>query len=169
MLGGAAPFYDTYETADGAFVAVGSIEPQFYALLLEKTGFRADPDFGGQMDRDAWPAAKAKLTALFKTRTRAEWCALMEGTDICFAPVLSMQEAPRHPHNEARGTFVEAFGVLQPAPAPRYSATPVGTPTQQEKGADTDALLREAGFDAERIESLRKAGAVDGPRATVSA
>jgi alpha-methylacyl-CoA racemase len=169
MLGGAAPFYDTYETADGGFIAVGSIEPQFYALLLEKTGLAADPDFGGQMDRNAWPSAKAKLTALFKTRTRAEWCALMEGTDICFAPVLSMQEAPRHPHNAARETFVEAFGVLQPAPAPRYSATPVGTPTLQDKGADTDALLREAGFDADRVEALRKAGAVDGPRAAVTA
>jgi alpha-methylacyl-CoA racemase len=118
-----APFYDTYETADGGFVAIGSIEPQFYALLREKLGLTGDPLFDGQFDRAQWPAQKARLTAIFRTRTRDEWCALMEGTDVCFAPVLSMAEAVEHPHNVARGTFVERDGVMQPAPAPRFTSS----------------------------------------------
>jgi alpha-methylacyl-CoA racemase len=121
MLDSGAPFYDTYETADGGFVAIGSIEPQFYALLREKLGVTDDPLFDGQFDRAQWPAQKARLTAIFKTRTRDEWCAAMEGTDVCFAPVLSMAEAAAHPHNVARGTFIDRDGVIQPAPAPRFS------------------------------------------------
>jgi alpha-methylacyl-CoA racemase len=121
LLDTGAPFYDTYETADGGFVAIGSIEPQFYALLRDKLGLTDDPLFDGQFDRAQWPGQKERLTAIFKTRTRDEWCALMEGTDVCFAPVLSMTEAAAHPHNVARGTFVERDGVLQPAPAPRFA------------------------------------------------
>jgi alpha-methylacyl-CoA racemase len=163
LLGGAAPFYDTYETADGGFIALGSIEAEFYAELLEKTGLADDPDFRAQMDRTTWPAAKAKLAQLFRTRTRAEWCALLEGGDVCFAPVLSMREAPEHPHNRARGAFVEAFGVVQPAPAPRYSESRLAAPTLHVKGADADALLQEAGFTAERIAALKESGVVGGP------
>ena len=128
LLDTGAHFYDTYETADGKWISIGSIEPQFYALLRELAGLADDPDFDAQMDRAAWGPLKAKLTALFLTRTRDEWCALMEMTDVCFAPVLSMAEAPAHPHNAARGTFIEAGGVMQPAPAPRYSVTACDAP-----------------------------------------
>jgi alpha-methylacyl-CoA racemase len=123
LLDGGAPFYDAYETADGEYIAVGAIEPQFYAELLQRCGLDAD-ELPAQNDRDAWPAMKERFTALFRTRTRAEWCELLEGTDACVSPVLSLDEARRHPHNAARGTFVEAFGVPQPAPAPRFSRTP---------------------------------------------
>lgn len=121
LLDGAAHFYDSYACSDGQFVAIGSIEPQFYALLRQAAGVADDPAFDAQMDRAAWPVLKAKLAAIFATRTRDEWCAVMEGTDICFAPVLSLGEAPAHPHNAARGVFVEIDGLTQPAPAPRYS------------------------------------------------
>ena len=143
LLDGGAHFYDTYECSDGKWVSIGSIEPQFYALLLEKTGI-TDPEFNSQMDRSKWGSLKAKLTALFKTKTRDEWCAVMEGTDICFAPVLSMAEAPGHPHNAERKTFVEVEGVIQPAPAPRFSETP---PEIQRRpagvGEHTDEILRD--------------------------
>lgn len=160
MLTGAAPFYDTYETACGGYVAVGAMEPQFYALLLEKLGLSDDPAFSRQMDTSLWPDAKARLTALFKTRRRDEWCALLEGTDACFAPVLSMAEAPDHPHNQARGTFIEAFGVTQPAPAPRFSASEPHAPTLAAKGADGDDLLAQAGYSAQQIARLREKGVV---------
>ncbi|HEX3919384.1 MAG TPA: CaiB/BaiF CoA-transferase family protein [Caulobacteraceae bacterium] len=124
MLDGATQFYDTYECSDGGWISVGSIEPQFYALLLEKTGAGEDPAFKAQMDRGEWPALKAKLQALIKTKTRDEWCEIMDATDVCFAPVLGLVEAPKHRHNVARQTFVEVAGVTQPAPAPRFSATP---------------------------------------------
>jgi len=124
LLDTGAPFYDSYETADQGFIAIGALEPHFYALLLERTGLAGDPDFAAQNDVRSWPAQRAKLTAMFKRRTRAEWCEALEATDACFAPVLSMAEAPAHPHNAARETFVTADGVLQPAPAPRFSATP---------------------------------------------
>ena len=123
LLDGGAHFYDTYECSDGKWVSIGSIEPQFYALLLEKAGL-TDPGFQAQMDRSKWPDLKQKIMAVFKTKTRDEWCEIMEGTDICFAPVLSMSEAPSHKHNVDRQTFVEIEGVVQPAPAPRFSATP---------------------------------------------
>jgi alpha-methylacyl-CoA racemase len=128
LLDTAAHFYDTYECADGTFISIGSIEPQFYALLREKAGL-ADPAFDAQMDKSAWPALKAKLADLFKSKPRSEWCALMEGTDICFAPVLSMADALEHPHNVERGTFVRLDGIDQPAPAPRFLATPAPQPT----------------------------------------
>ncbi len=124
MLDTGAHFYDTYETSDGKWISLGSIEPQFYALLLDRAGLKDDPGFLAQHDRANWGALKDRLTALFLTRTRQEWCALMEDSDICFAPVLSLREAPLHPHNAARGTFVEDGGMVQPAPAPRFSATP---------------------------------------------
>jgi alpha-methylacyl-CoA racemase len=128
ILDTGAPFYDAYETADGRFVAIGAIEPQFYAELRRRAGLDGDPDFDRQMETAAWPALKEKLAALFRTRTRDEWCALLEGPDSCFAPVLSMAEAPRHPHNVARGSFLEIGGVTQPAPAPRFSRTPAESP-----------------------------------------
>jgi len=121
LLDTGAPFYDTYETADGRYVAIGSIEPQFYALLREKLGLTDDPLFDAQFDRAHWPAQKERMTAIFKTRARDEWCAMMEASDVCFAPVLSMAEAAAHPHNVARGTFVKRDGVVQPAPAPRFT------------------------------------------------
>lgn len=128
LLDGGAHFYDTYETADGKWVAIGAIEAQFYALLLERTGLKDDPAFAPQMSPAAWAPLKAQLTALFKTRTRDEWCALLEDSDACFAPVLSLTEAPHHPHNAARGTFVEDQGMVMPAPAPRFSGTPAPAP-----------------------------------------
>ncbi len=128
VLDGGAHYYDTYETADGKYVSIGSIEPQFYALLRDRLGLTGDADFARQDDPAAWPRLKQRLEAIFLTRTRDEWCALMEDSDICFAPVLSLAEAPGHPHNVARGTFVEAGGVIQPAPAPRFSETPAPTP-----------------------------------------
>ena len=123
LLDGGAHFYDTYECKDGGFVSIGSIEPQFYALLLEKTGIN-DPEFQAQMERSKWPSLKSKLITIFKTKTRDEWSEIMEGTDVCFAPVLSFDEALDHPHNKARETFVEVEGIAQPAPAPRFSKTP---------------------------------------------
>ena len=123
MLDGGAHFYGTYETKDGKFVSVGSIEPQFYALLRQLTGL-SETAFDAQLDRAAWPALRQKLAEIFCTKTRDEWCRIMEGTDVCFAPVLTIAEAPLHPHMAARKTFVKRHGVTQPAPAPRFSRTP---------------------------------------------
>lgn len=121
LLDTGAHFYEVYETADGGFVALGAIEPQFYARFRALAGLADDPAFDAQMEAEGWPALKARLAALFKTRTRDQWCALTEGSDACLTPVLAMSEAPRHPHNRARGAFVERDGVMQPAPAPRFS------------------------------------------------
>jgi alpha-methylacyl-CoA racemase len=128
MLDTAAHFYDTYECADGKYISIGSIEPQFYALLRETLGLTADPEFDAQMDRAKWPMLKEKLTAIFKSQPQAHWNELMEGTDICYAPILSMAEALEHPHNKQRGTFVNVGGIDQPAPAPRFLGTPAPTP-----------------------------------------
>ena len=125
LLDSGAHFYDVYECKDGKFISIGSIEPQFYAELLERTGMDVDA-LGPQMDRTRWEANKETVEAVFRTKTRDEWCAELEGTDVCFAPVLSMSEAPEHPHNKSRGTFVERDGVVQPAPAPRFSRTEPG-------------------------------------------
>jgi alpha-methylacyl-CoA racemase len=122
FLDGGAHFYGVYECACGNFISIGSIEPQFYALLRQHAGL-SETAFDAQMDRKAWPALKVKLTEVFKSKTRNEWCKIMEGTDICFAPILSMVEAPKHPHMAARKVFVERHGVTQPAPAPRFSRT----------------------------------------------
>lgn len=137
LLDGGAHFYDTYECADGLYVSIGSIEPQFYAILLEKAGLD-DPAFAAQMDRSKWPDLKAKIIDVMKTKTRDEWCEIMEGTDICFAPVLSLAEAPGHAHNQARETFVEFEGVVQPAPAPRFSKTPGEIQRRSPKAGEHD-------------------------------
>lgn len=160
LLDGGAHFYDTYQCSDGGWISIGSIEPQFYLLLLEKTGI-TDPQFQHQMSREDWPELRDKLAAVIATKTRDEWCALMDGTDVCFAPVLSMDEAPSHPHNAARETFVEVGGVVQPAPAPRFSATPgkiQGPPPKI--GADNDAALADWGFSAGMIADLKASGAL---------
>jgi alpha-methylacyl-CoA racemase len=160
LLDGGAHFYDTYETADGKWVSIGSIEPQFYALLLQKTGI-TDPDFQSQMDRSKWPALKAKIAAVLKTKTRAEWDALMEGTDVCYAPVLSLSEAPNHPHNKARQTFVEIDGVVQPAPAPRFSRTvPKVQGPAPEAGQHNEQVLADWGFASADIAALKSSGAI---------
>jgi alpha-methylacyl-CoA racemase len=157
LLDGGAHFYDTYRCADGEWIAIGSIEPQFYALLLEKTGI-TDPEFQAQMDRSKWPDLRAKLAAVIEKKTRDEWCAIMDATDVCFAPVLDLDEAPRHPHNVARKTFVTIDGVVQPAPAPRFSRTPgkvAGPPPAI--GAHTREALSDWGFGADDIARLETA------------
>jgi alpha-methylacyl-CoA racemase len=162
LLDGGAHFYDTYQCSDGKWVSIGSIEPQFYALLLEKTGI-SDPAFKAQMDRGAWPDLKAKLAAVIATKTQSEWCALMEATDVCFAPVLDLDEAPKHAHNVARQTFVELAGVTQPAPAPRFSKTPgaiQGPPPAI--GAHDQEALRDWGFSEADVSALKANGALNG-------
>lgn len=160
LLSGAAHFYDAYETADGKYVAVGSIEPQFYALLLEKTGLSAEA-LPGQMDAAGWPGMKERLADIFRTKTRDEWRDIMEGTDVCFAPVLSMLEAPEHPHNKARGTFLEVAGKLQPGPAPRFSRTrPEIRNAPPHAGQNTDGALEDWGIPAAEVIRLREAGAI---------
>lgn len=160
MLDGGSHFYGAYECADGRYVSVASAEPQFYALLRRKTGLD-DPAFDAQLDQRCWPELKQRIAAVFRTRTRAEWCALMEGSDVCFAPVLAWDEAPSHPHNQARQAFIEVAGVVQPAPAPRFDRTPAAPPRAPvANGADTVAVLREAGFDNARIAALREDGAI---------
>jgi alpha-methylacyl-CoA racemase len=158
MLDGGAHFYDTYETRDGKYVSIGSIEPQFYKELMEKTGID-DPAFAAQMDRSAWPTLKEKLAAKIRTKTRDEWDAIMSGSDVCYAPVLSLAEAPKHPHNVARKTFVELDGVVQPAPAPRFSRT---APEVQgpPRAADNVASLEAWGFSADEVAKLKAAGAI---------
>jgi alpha-methylacyl-CoA racemase len=160
VLDTGAHYYGVYECADGRFVSIGSIEAKFYAELLEKLGL-VDDDLPGRNDREAWPAHKEKLAALFRQKSRDEWCAIMEGTDICFAPVLDMNEAPKHPHMAARGTFVEVDGVTQPGPAPRFSRTPgqVQRPPA-EPGEHTLEALSDWGFSEEDLSVLAKAGAI---------
>jgi alpha-methylacyl-CoA racemase len=140
FIDGGAHFYGVYQCGCGNFISIGSIEPQFYALLRKHAGL-SDADFDAQMDRKAWPALKAKLAAVFKSKTREDWCKIMEGTDICFAPVLTMAEAPKHPHMAARKVFVERHGVTQPAPAPRFSRTP--SAIREAAPADIAGLTRE--------------------------
>jgi len=160
LLDGGAPFYDVYETADGKYVSVGSIEPKFYAELIRLTGIE-DPDFQNQMDVTKWPELKEKITQVFKSKTRQEWCDIMEGTDVCFAPVLSFDEAINHPHNVARKTFVEVAGVIQPGPAPRFSRTKCEIRSAPpDLGADTETGLADWGFDASEIQALKDAGAI---------
>jgi alpha-methylacyl-CoA racemase len=160
MLDTGAHFYDVYETKDGKYVSIGSIEPQFYALLLKHTGL-AGETLPAQFDREQWPALKEKVAGIIRTKTRDEWCAIMENTDVCFAPVLSMREAPSHPHNVARGTFTEMKGVVQPAPAPRFSRTPgaIQCPPAH-PGQHTDEALADWGFSAAEIAKLRASNAI---------
>jgi alpha-methylacyl-CoA racemase len=157
-----AHFYDVFETSDGGYVSIGSIEPQFYARLLALTGLDGEADLASQQnDRTQWPAFKERLAAVFRSKTRAEWCSIMEGTDVCFAPVLSMAEAAAHPHNQARQTFVEVAGVTQPAPAPRFSRTPSAVQRPPSwPGRHTDDALADWGFRPDEIAKLRETGAV---------
>lgn len=159
-LDGGAPWYSVYETGDGKYVSVGSVEGRFYRKLLECTG--VDPaSVRPQHDREGWPDLRQKLAAAFKSKTRDEWCALMEGSDICFAPVLDPWEAPNHPHLKARETFVESFGILQPAPAPRFSrSVPIITGAPPVPGEHTDQVLRDWGFSQADIDDLRRAQAI---------
>jgi alpha-methylacyl-CoA racemase len=160
LLDGGAHFYDTYQCADGRWISIASIEPQFYALLLEKTGV-SDPDFQRQMDRESWPSLRERLSKLILAKTQAEWCEIMDATDVCFAPVLTMDEAPTHPHNAFRETFVDVGGVVQPAPAPRFSATPgaiQGPPPAV--GEDNRQALADWGFSQAEIDGLVANGAL---------
>ncbi len=159
LLDGGAHFYDTYRCADGKYISIGPIEPQFYALFLDKTGL-ADPDFSQQWDRARWPELKVRLAAHLATRSRDEWCALLEGTDACVAPVLDMDEAPEHPHNRARGTFIEVGGVVQPAPAPRFSRSTPAKPRPPLPGVTGEDVLADWGFSPDALNGLRKAGAI---------
>ena len=163
MLAGAAPYYGTFETRDGKYLAIGAIEPQFYALLLEKLGL--DPKYraaGFPASRTGNEDVRAAIAAAILTRTRDEWARVFEGTDACVAPVLSLAEAARHPHNVARGTFVTVDGIEQHAPAPRFSrSSPAPIRPPRPAGADTAAVLREAGFSEAEIDQLRKSGASD--------
>ena len=160
MLDGGAHFYDCYETQDGKYVSIGSIEPQFYRELLEKTGLAAE-DLPHQMDRSGWPKLKERLAAVFKTKTRDQWCEIMEGSDVCFAPVLSLTEAPAHPHLQARGTFVDVDGAKQPGPAPRFSRTPGRIERLgPHPGEHTDSALEDWGVSGEEVSALRDAGAI---------
>ena len=160
MLDGGAHFYGVYETADGKYVSIGSIEPQFYALLLEKLGI--DPQsLPHQMDPRHWEALRDRFDVIFRTRSREQWCDLMEGTDICFAPVLGLDEVAHHPHMVSRGNFLHDGDVWQPAPAPRFSRTHPAAPTEPvASGADTDATLSAVGLSAQEISELRAAGVV---------
>lgn len=169
MLDGGAPFYDVYATEDGAYVAVGAIEPRFWAELIHRLGLAEDPvfaDLARQHDPAHWPAMKARLAEVFATRTRDAWCALLEGTETCFAPVLSPGEAPAHPHHVARGTFLHADGLPEPAPAPRFSRTVAAVPSRPvhpgpaAAGGDTDAALAAWGLSPAEVEHFRDAGAV---------
>ena len=156
-----APFYDAYETADGGWVAVGAIEPQFYAELRSRLGLADDGDLDAQWDKEQWPVQKERLAALFRTKTRNEWCELLEHTDACFAPVLAPTEAPDHPHNRARHTFLRIDDVPQPAPAPRFSRTPatIGRPPTH-SGDDDDEVLAAWGFTPAEIDELRAADTI---------
>lgn len=147
LLDGGAHFYDTYVCADGRHVAVGAIEPQFYALLREHCGLAEDEAFDAQFDPACWPFLKQRLAEIFRSRTRDEWRRLLEGTDACFSPVLDWDEAPEHPHNVSRETFITLDGVVQPAPAPRFSRTPAPTPTGV-AAESAEALLRRWKDDA---------------------
>jgi len=159
MLDGGAPFYDTYACADGKFISIGAIEPHFYAQLLALAG-ASDPAFARQWTQAEWPDVKAKFAALFAKRTRAEWCTLLERTDVCFAPVLDMAEAPAHAHNRARGAFIDVDGVTQPAPAPRFTRTaPEVSAPPAAPGQHSAAILADWGWEPDAIEAL-KAGEV---------
>lgn len=161
QLDGGAYYYGTYECADGKWVSIGPIEPQFHVMLLDKLGLTDDPLFANQNDRSGWPAAKARLRDVFKSKPRAEWDALLEGTDVCYGPVLSITEAPEHPHNIHRKAFIDIGGHMQGAPAPRFSRTQQGMPTPPPApGQHNDEALADWGFSAEDIAALKADGAL---------
>jgi alpha-methylacyl-CoA racemase len=159
LLDGGAPFYDSYRCADGGFVAVGALEPPFYAALLEGLGL--DAGEWPQYDRARWPALRTRLSEVFATRTRDQWAAAFDGTDACVAPILDLEEAPDHPHNQQRETFSEAFGTRQPAPAPRFSRTPgaIDRPPPG-PGEHTDQVLADLGYGSDEVARLRADGVV---------
>ena len=160
MLDGGAHFYDTYETQDGKFVCIGSIEPQFYAELIEKAGLDEEK-YAPQMDQSMWPELSKDLESVFLTKTQAQWCELMEGTDVCFAPVLSIFEAPSHPHNVARNSYTTVDGVVQQSPAPRFSRTQAEISNgARVPGQDTLSVLTDYGFVQNEIDKLKASGAV---------
>ena len=155
-LDGGAFYYGSYECADGKHISLGSLEPQFYALLLEKCGIK-DESFNEQLDQEVWPLKRQKMEAIFKTKTRNQWCEILEGTDVCFAPVLDLKEAPDHPHNKERKTFVNFEGITQPAPAPRFSRTQ-GTIQSSANltGENSEEILEKWGFTSDQISNLRE-------------
>ncbi len=159
LLDTGAPFYDVYETADGRYVSVGSLEPQFFAELVARLGLEGDPEFACQLDRRTWPKMRHRLSAIFKGRTRDEWVELLEGSDACFAPVLGLGEAAAHPHNQARRSFVEVDGVVQPRPAPRFSRTGLSPPTGLRR-PDAAVLLQSWEVDAAAVATWVDSGAV---------
>lgn len=161
LLDGGAHFYDTYECADGEYVAIGSIEPQFYALLIELAEL-PEAEFAPQMDAAQWPALTEKMSEVFLQKTQKQWCDLMEGTDVCFAPVLNFLDAPLHPANIARETYIEVDGMTQPAPAPRFSRTPSSVENSgSSAGADTRAVLAAMGFSEHELTQLDTGGAIN--------
>jgi alpha-methylacyl-CoA racemase len=158
LLDSGAFYYDSYETSDGKYMSAAPMEPQFYAEFLKRAGLADDPDFKNHLSPANWPLQKAKLAAHLKTKTRDEWSALFDGSDACVVPVLSMSEAPEHPHLKARGTFIDVSGIVQPAPAPRYSRTQTDTPIPPVKsGENSDAVLADFGFSLPQIAALRAA------------
>ncbi len=163
LLDGGAPFYDTYPTADGTYVAIGAIEAKFFARLIELLELAEDPDFAEQYDRSRWDAMRAKFRACFLSHSQDHWLALLGDEDVCFAPVLPMTQAPDHPHNQARKNFLEVGGITQPGAAPRYSGTEPVLPWMWRQDADKDALLRELGFDAADTDRLQREGAFGSP------
>jgi len=159
-LDGGAHYYGSYECSDGKYISIGSIEPQFYALLLELCEIE-DKEFELQNDKQHWPSLRKKLESLFITKSRDQWCVLLEATDVCFAPILDLKEAPDHPHNRSRGTFAEHDGVLQPAPAPRFSRTPSSISARPcLAGEHSEEILSDWGFSADEIEQLRTENAI---------
>jgi alpha-methylacyl-CoA racemase len=159
-LDGGAPWYNVYETMDGAYVALGSNEKRFYRTTLRLLGLQ-DAALPDQHDKAGWPQVRELFASIFRTRTRDEWCALFDGQEACLAPVLSLAQAPQHPHHRARGTFVDSEGVLQPAPAPRFSRTPGAIQRPPPRpGLHTDEVLRDWGFAPHDITQMRHAGAI---------
>ena len=159
-LDGGAFYYGSYECKDGKHISIGSLEPQFYSLLLEKCEI-TDPSFNEQLDQKSWPEKREKMEAVFKTKTRDEWSEIMEGTDVCFAPILNLEEAPDHPHNKSRKTYVDFEGVTQPAPAPRFSRTQGSIQSSAALiGANTNEILNSWGFSDDKVDNLKKEGVI---------
>jgi len=158
LLDGGAHFYDTYRCADGKYLAIGPIEPQFYELFLAKTGLASDLAFAAQWDRQRWPELKEKLASVFEQKSRDAWCELLQGTDACVAPVLDMDEAPEHPHNKQRGTFIQVDGVMQPAPAPRFSRTVPAIPRPPSAGDNAAEVLLRWGLSTDEVARLSERG-----------
>ncbi len=160
MLDGAAHYYDTYECADGEYISLGSIEPQFYDLLKALAEL-PEEDFSEQNNQALWPEQKEKLAAIIKQKTQAQWCEIMEGSDVCFAPILNFMDAPNHPANIARNSYLELDGMVQPAPAPRFSRTASEVRHGgHSPGQDTDSVLLAMGFGEQELAALKAAGAV---------